>query len=205
MFITLEGLDGSGKSTLAQGLATRLEALGTSTLLTREPGAGEFGAKVRALLLDGADISDLAEVFLFLADRAEHGAHVIRPALDEGIVVICDRHADSTVVYQGYGRGLDVDQLRALNLIATAGLKPDVTLLLDLDVETSLARQQRADRLGSQSSTFFERVRNGFLTEAQREPLRWVLLDASRSQSEVLEQAWAALSSQPRFPFGSSR
>ncbi|MBS1709925.1 MAG: dTMP kinase [Armatimonadetes bacterium] len=193
VFVTLEGPEGAGKSTLARALASRLEASGVEVVVTREPGAGTFGAGVRRLLLEGEAMTPWAEVFLFLADRANHVATLVRPALERGAWVICDRHADSTVVYQGYARGLDIGELRRLNRLATGGLVPDKTLLLDLPVEIGLARVQDANRLDAESVDFHQRVRDGFLTEATLEPSRWVVIDADQTADAVAEAAWSSL------------
>ena len=199
MFVTLEGPEGSGKSTVVQMLAERLRGSGLDVLTTREPGAGEVGQAVRQILLHGESIEPLTELFLFLADRSEHVAKTVRPALARGQVVLCDRHADSTVVYQGYARGLDLARLRSLNELATGGLKPDLTLLLDLDVKTGIARTQDKDRLDNEPIEFHERVRAGFLAEADLEPGRWKVVDASRPLDEVVEECWKALTSHPLF------
>ncbi|MBS1717265.1 MAG: dTMP kinase [Armatimonadetes bacterium] len=189
MFITLEGPDGSGKSTLAKGLCAALQARGFSVVLTREPGEGEFGASIRSILLHGGDMSQKAELFLFLADRAEHVESFVKPALEAGKIVICDRYADSTVVYQGYARGLHLDLLRELNTFATTGLVPDLTLLLDLPPEVGISRVPEKNRLDSASADFHIAVRNGFLAEAKLEPGRFAVLDAMRSAEDVLAGA----------------
>jgi dTMP kinase len=194
MFVTFEGIDGAGKSTLIAGLAKHFEAANTPILITREPGAGALGAKIRELLLHGGDIVPEAELFLFLADRSQHVRAIIRPALAANITVLCDRYADSTVVYQGYGRDLDIPKLRDLNHTATGGLKPDLTFLLDLDIQASASRIQNADRLDQESMAFRERVRDGFLAEAGREPERWHILDATKSPGDLIAEAWARLS-----------
>lgn len=196
MFITLEGVEGSGKSTLAAALADRIAEHGLTANLTREPGEGAYGRAVRELLLHGQDLSPLSELFLFLADRSEHVARHLRPALARGEVVICDRYADSTIVYQGYGRGLDVAWLRELNATATGGLIPDLTLLLDLPPEAGLARLASADRLDREPIEFHRRVREGFLTEASREPERWRILDATESPTSIAEAAWRTVRDQ---------
>ncbi|MBX3111134.1 MAG: dTMP kinase [Fimbriimonadaceae bacterium] len=193
MFVTLEGPEGAGKSTLARSLAARLEAGGHEVVVTREPGAGPFGGGVRRLLLEGEAMTPWAEVFLFLADRADHVATLVRPALERGAWVVCDRHADSTVVYQGHARGLDIAELRRLNRLATGGLVPDRTLLLDLPAEVGLARVRDANRLDGESIDFHRRVREGFLAEAALEPTRWVVIDASQPATAVLDEAWASL------------
>ncbi len=189
MFVSLEGPEGAGKTTLLRGLDARLRQRGLRTLLTREPGAVLEG-RIRSLLLEGAGMDPKTELFLFLADRAEHAASVIRPALQERRVVLCDRHADSTVVYQGYGRGLDLEALRSWNRFATGGLRPDLTLLLDLPPDVGLARLKDRDRLDREPLEFHRRIREGFLAEARLEPDRWVVLDATQPPEGVLEQAW---------------
>jgi dTMP kinase len=193
MFVTLEGPEGAGKSTVLPALARALREGGREVVTTREPGAGEFGSAVRDLLLHGGDIEPLTELFLFLADRAEHVAKTVRPALARGAVVLCDRHADSTVVYQGYGRGLDLDQLRSLNSLATGGLVPDLTLLLDVPPEVGLARVSKGDRLDKEPLDFHKRVREGFLTEAEREPGRWRIIDASQPSESVAQDCLSAV------------
>jgi dTMP kinase len=193
MFVTLEGPEGAGKSTVLNSLAERLRLDGREVTTTREPGAGEVGTAVREILLHGNALEPLTELFLFLADRAEHVAKTIKPALAEGKIVLCDRHADSTVVYQGYGRGLEVKMLYELNAIATQGLRPNLTLLLDIDPVIGLRRTQKKDRLDSEPIEFHQRVREGFLTEARREPERWRVIDASRSPEEVADDCWASI------------
>lgn len=190
MFISFEGVDGSGKSTLIRAIERRLLERGSRVSVTREPGAGVLGQKLRAILLEGEPIGSRAELFLFLADRAEHMNTLIAPALAQGEFVLCDRHADSTVVYQGYGRGLEIQLLRDLNLIATGGVKPQMTFVLDLDVDAARERQLRPDRIGAEGRDFFQRIRQGFLDEAAHEPARFCVLDASQSPEHVAEQAW---------------
>jgi len=193
-FITIEGPDGAGKSTLAKGIAAAMEAEGHQVLITREPGDGPIGPSIRTILLEGGHLDPWTEVFLFLADRRQHCESVIRPALNAGTWVLCDRFADSTVVYQGYGRDLSVDLLRKLNKIATSGLEPGVTLLLDLPVEVGQARLADRNRLDNESIEFHERVRKGFLLEAIREPQRWRVLDATKSVDELVAEALVAIS-----------
>ena len=193
MFITLEGPEGAGKSTLAVGLSAAVENLGRKVLVTREPGAGDFGKKIRSLLLHGEAMESKAELFLFLADRSQHVARIVRPALADGSIVICDRHIDSTVVYQGYGRGMDLSQLRSLNQFATDGLTPDLTLLLDLDPSIGLARRTDRNRLDDESIQFHEKVRQGFLLEAAHAHGRFFTLDATRPPEEILAMATKAV------------
>ncbi|MCH8275616.1 MAG: dTMP kinase [Armatimonadetes bacterium] len=192
-FITIEGAEGAGKSTLARALADRLTADGRRVLLTREPGDGPIGPAIRATIMTDAPMDAWTEAFLFLADRRQHCEQVIRPALAEGRWVLCDRFADSTLVYQGYARDLDRDALQRLNRIAAFGLKPDLTLLLDLDPETGLNRLDIKDRLDREPVEFHRRVREGFLREASREPERWRIINAAEPPEALLEAAWTAL------------
>ncbi len=198
MFVTLEGPEGAGKSTLLRSLASALRGLGHSVVETREPGATEAGKAIRRLLLESGDVSARAELLLFLADRALHVEQVIKPALARGDCVLCDRYADSTVVYQGHARGLEVPKLKEWNGFATGGLVPDLTLLLDLEPEVGLARDTKGDRLDRESLEFHRKVRDGFLKEAYSDPKRWVVLDASRAPAEVLAEALAVLTSRKR-------
>ena len=197
MFVTLEGPEGAGKTTVLARLAARLEEQGHDVFMTREPGEGELGAAVRQALLHGGALEPLTELFLFLADRAEHVAKAIRPALARGEVVLCDRFSDSTVVYQGYARGLNVDQVRELNTLATGGLKPDLTLLLDVDASVGTTRAGGKDRLDKEPLEFHEKVRAGFLTEAKREEGRWRIVDASKGLDDVVQVCWELVSTHP--------
>ena len=195
-FISIEGPDGAGKSTLAKGLRDELQKRGTDCILTREPGDGPVGPQIRAILLEGADIDPWTEVFLFLADRRQHVEGLIRPALEQGQWVICDRYADSTIVYQGYGRDLDVGLLKKLNKIATAGLTPDKTLLVDLDPAVALNRitdERGKNRLDQEPLDFHRRVREGFLAEARLDPQRFIVLNGEQSPEAILENALEAI------------
>lgn len=192
MFITFEGPEGSGKSTAIQLIAEKLRSEGVTVLTTREPGAGDFGQQIRSMLLHGNSMPALSELFLFLADRANHVETIIRPALEAGAVVLCDRHADSTVVYQG-ARGLDKGMLRQLNSIATKGLVPDLTLLFDIEPSLGLSRIQDKDRLDREPLPFHEAVRQGFLDEMALAPDRWVKIDASASKETVFAHAWSTI------------
>lgn len=211
MFLTLEGVEGSGKSAVLAGLAHFLEARGHKPLLTREPGGSPLGNDLRPLLLrDGVKLDPLAELFLFQADRAQHVAEVIRPALASGSWVLCDRYADSTIAYQGYGRGLDLGLLRSLSDTATGGLWPDLTLLLDIDPEAGLARARRRNnelglsqaegRFEAEELAFHQRIRQGFLQLAAAEPKRYRVIDSSAPLEEVVRAAvqivetWGTLS-----------
>lgn len=193
MFITFEGPEGGGKSTLLRTLAAQLVAQGREVVCTREPGAGALGGEIRRWLLESESLDERAELFLFLADRSQHWSQLIAPALARGAVVLCDRHADSTVVYQGYARGHDLDLLRRLNALATQGHTPALTFLLDLDPAIGLGRA-KGDRMDREPLEFHQRVREGFLTESQRDPARWVILDASQPADQVAERAWQELS-----------
>ena len=190
LFITFEGGDGCGKTTQIKLLDEYLRSKGYQTLLTREPGSKGLGIKLREILLNyEGEVSPRAESFLFLADRAQHVDCIIKPALENGVIVLCDRHTDSTVAYQGYGRGLDLEQIHNLNNIATNGLKPDLTIVLDVDVETSQKRVgAEKDRMESAGIEFFERVRKGFLEIAKQEPERVKVVDSTQTIEEIHKQ-----------------
>lgn len=181
LFITFEGADGCGKTTQIELLDKYLREKGFETLLTREPGARGLGVKLREILLNyDGEVSPVAESFLFLADRAQHVDCIIKPALKEGKIILCDRHTDSTVAYQGYGRNLDLDRINYLNNIATIGLKPDLTIVFDIDVETSMLRVgKNKDRMESAGVEFFNRVREGYLDIAKKEPQRVRVINSS--------------------------
>lgn len=190
-FITLEGGEGTGKSTQAKRLADHLTGLGLEVVLTREPGGTPFADDVRALLLSGAHRGGpLAEALLFNAARADHLERIIRPSLAAGRWVICDRFADSTRAYQGAADGITSEVLDRLEAIVVADTRPDLTLVLDIDVATGLARAARrsgADAFEARELAFHERLRQGFLDIARLEPERCVLIDASGSQDEVAQ------------------
>jgi len=192
-FITLEGPEGCGKSTQARLLADALLERGVSVKLTREPGGDPVGEEIRKILLDGADhsVADRTEVLLYEAARAQHTESVIRPHLAQGCVVICDRFADSTVAYQGYGSGVDLDVIRRLNSFATGGLEPDMTFLIDIDTETGLKRQQEWNRMERKALNYHERVRQGFLREASLNPERITILDAMSDIETIHQQILA--------------
>lgn len=193
MFVTFEGPEGAGKSTALSVVAERLREAGMSVLTTREPGAGEVGKRIREILLHGGEISERSELLLFLADRANHVASVICPALAAGSIVLCDRYADSTLVYQGIARGLDRDFVEAGNRFATGGLRPGLTLLFDLPVALGLSRLATPDRLDSQPIEFHEKVRAGFLDLARADPSRWVVLDATLPRDKLAASALEAV------------
>lgn len=181
MFITFEGADGCGKTTQIKLIDEYLRSKGYKTLLTREPGSKGLGEKIREILLNyEGEVSSRCESFLFLADRAQHVDCIIKPALQEGTIVLCDRHTDSTVAYQGYGRGLDIEEIKKLNAIATGGLKPDLTIVFDVDIETSQSRiGKNKDRMESAGIEFFKKVREGFLEIAKEEPQRVKVINSS--------------------------
>lgn len=190
LFITFEGCDGCGKTTQIELLNKYLSDKGYKTLLTREPGAKGLGEKLREILLNyDGDVSPTCESFLFLADRAQHVDCIIKPALEDGKIILCDRHTDSTVAYQGYGRGLNLDRIHQLNTIATSGLKPDLTIVLDVDVETSMKRVgKEKDRMESAGIEFFKRVRQGFLEIAKNEPQRVKVINSSDTIENIHKQ-----------------
>ncbi len=193
-FITFEGPEGSGKTTQIALLASRLSAQGYDVLATREPGGTAIGDRVRALLLDAAhhEMHATTEVLLFSAARAQHVNQVIRPHLARGGVVLCDRYADSTLAYQGYGRQLDLPTLRVITTFATGGLWPDLTIYLDLPVEVGLQRKQAGyadewNRMEQQALAFHARVRAGYLAMAAAEPERWLVVDAAQTVEGIAE------------------
>lgn len=190
LFITFEGADGCGKTTQIKLLDEYLRQQGFNTLLTREPGSRGLGEKLREILLNyDGEVSSNCESFLFLADRAQHIDCIIKPAIKEGKIVLCDRHTDSTVAYQGYGRGLDIGQINYLNNIATNGIKPDLTIVFDIDIETSMQRVgTKKDRMESAGKEFFNRVRNGYLEIAKNEPQRVKVINSSDTIENIHKQ-----------------
>ncbi len=194
-FITLEGPEGSGKTTQMRLLAAWLQAAGADVLTTREPGGTRIGDSIRALLLDPlhTEMQPETEILLFSAARAQIVGQVIRPHLARGGIVLCDRFADSTLAYQGYGRRLPLDTLRQITAFATGNLLPDLTICLDLPVEEGLRRKQGGDqtewnRMEREQLTFHERVRQGFLALARAEPGRWLVVDATQPVDAVQAQ-----------------
>lgn len=187
IFITFEGIDGSGKTTAMERVAKDLAEEGFEVVMTREPGATELGKKIREVLLNyDGEVSDECEKFLFLADRAWHVNSVIKPALKEGKIVLCDRYTDSTLAYQGFGRGGNVDELEALNNSATGNLKPDLTLLFDLDIEIALERAgKNKDRMESAGVEFFSRTKRGYLELARRNSSVIKVINAENSKETV--------------------
>ena len=193
MFITLEGPDGGGKTTQASLLAEFLRQRGCDVVATREPGGTAIGDQVRAILssLDNTAMHPRTEILLFQASRAQHVEQIIRPHLAKGGIVVCDRYADSTLAYQGYGHQVDLERLRLIVDFATGGLKPDLTLLLDIDVEEGLRRRTNSgewNRLDAYALAFHRRVRQGYFELARQEPGRWVTVDAGRPEELVQEE-----------------
>ncbi len=189
LFITFEGADGSGKTTQLNKVKTFLENKGYDVVVTREPGALETGKKIREILLHASEpVADRCEMFLFLADRAQHVETFIKPALIEGKIVLCDRHTDSTIAYQGYGRNQDIELLKSLNKIAVNEIVPDLTLLYDVSTKTALARVgSDKDRMESAGIEFHTKVRNGYLELQKENPQRIKLINANNSIETVFE------------------
>jgi len=192
MFITLEGPEGSGKSTQIKRLAKRLESMGYPVITTREPGGTPIGDQIRQVLvrMENKELHPRTEILLFLAARAQLVEQLIKPALQDGKIILCDRYGDSTLAYQGYGHGLDLEKLRQMLGFATDRLMPDLTILLDLDVKAGLMRKKAEDewnRLDAYEVMFHERVRKGYLQLASEEPERWRIVDASQDIDTVQE------------------
>ena len=190
LFISFEGIDGVGKSTQIDLLEKHLGELGRKTLRTLEPGGTELGVEIRHLLLHRkGEVAPRAEALLYAADRAHHVATKVRPALESGTDVLIDRYLDSSVAYQGAGRDLDATEVRNLSLFAVQGLLPDLTILLDLDAQASLARRaktgQEPDRLEREKVEFFEAVRQGYLSLAAAEPKRFFVVDANQTIEQM--------------------
>ena len=195
LFITVEGIDGCGKSTQLNLLAEYLRAKGYDVVFTREPGCKGLGEGIRNMLLNyDGEVSNACEKFLFLADRAQNIDTIVKPAVNAGKIVLCDRHIDSTLAYQGYARGADLEELRRLNDIATSGFKPDLTFVFDISVDTSLQRVgKEKDRMESEDRSFFERVRNGYLELAKNYPDRIKLINSECSIDEIFVQVRSAV------------
>ncbi|WP_027722921.1 dTMP kinase [Maridesulfovibrio zosterae] len=200
MFITFEGIEGTGKTTQIKLIKAFLEGAGHTVDVTLEPGGSRIGKELRKILLnmDSTDLTGESELFLYLADRAQHVSQTIRPAIEAGKVIISDRFADSTIVYQGYGRGLDPKLLRELNDVAVSGCWPDLTILLDIDPEMGLKRamtrnlqenkMQEEGRFEAESLEFHNRVREGYLTWAALNHERFFVVDAAQTPDEIFEQ-----------------
>lgn len=196
LFITFEGADGCGKTTQIKLLKDYLESKGYEVVTTREPGGKGLGETIREILLNyDGEVSNRCESFLFLADRAQNIDIIVNPAVNQGKIVLCDRHTDSSVAYQGYGRGLDIEEIKTLNNLATGGRKPDLTLVFDVDIQTSMARVgSEKDRMESAGQEFFNRVRNGYLELAKQEPDRIKVIDSTKSIEEVQKSVIAIIS-----------
>ncbi len=198
LFITFEGGEGCGKSVQARALYRKLSKLAIPVVLTHEPGVTSLGKNIGRWLkwAQDTDISPLTELLLFNASRAELINEVIKPALESGKVVICDRYADSTTAYQSYGRGLDLETVKAVNYAATGGLKPNLTVLLDISAEEGLGRKraERQDRFEGEDIAFHQRVRGGYLKLAASEPERWLVIDASQSKEKITQIVWQKVS-----------
>ncbi len=194
-FIVFEGGDGSGKSTQARSLSQRLVRRGIPVLLTREPGGTPAGESIRRWLKGQRNFQPMSELLLFEAARAQLVGSVIRPGLDGGTTVICDRYTASTVAYQGYGRGLDLSRILQLNEMATGGLVPDLIVLLDLPPQVGLSRRGAAgtDPFESAPEEFQQKVRKGYLSQAAQDPERWLVLDGIRPQRELSREIWAKI------------
>ena len=198
LFITFEGGEGSGKSIQSKELNRRLSQLIIPALLTFEPGGTPFGKKLGRWLkwAQGCDISPITELLLFNASRSQLVAEVIKPNLEGGKVVISDRYADSTTAYQGYGRGLDLEVVKAINNAATKGLKPDLTILLDISAEKGLARKKgkRKDRFEQEDMAFHRRVRDGYHKLAADDPERWLVVNGEQSKRKIAQIIWQRVS-----------
>lgn len=195
-FITFEGADGSGKTTQIAKIKDYLEKKGEKCILTREPGGSDLGNKIREILLhyDG-EVDSLAELLLYMADRAQHVKEVILPALNTGLTVLCDRYTDSSVAYQGYARGLDIERIIELNKIATDGIVPDLTIVFDVETEVAMQRVGATkDRLEQEGIEFHKKLRNGYLDLAKRFPERIKVVNSNLSIEEVFEQVKNLLS-----------
>ena len=204
-FVTFEGIEGCGKSTQLKRVAEALRSRRISFAATEEPGGSGIGRKIRSLLLNRSqvEISPEAELLLFMADRAQHIQEMIRPALEQNRFVLCDRFADATVAYQGFGRGLDIPLINRLNRFACGDLKPDLTFLFDLPVEIGLTRATarmagekpalREDRFESEALEFHRRVRDGYLRLATKDAKRFRIIDAAQSIDRVYAQVWSEI------------
>ncbi len=186
VFVAFEGGDGAGKSTQIRLLSEALQLSGHDVLVTREPGGTEVGSAIRQVVLHGEHVDARAEALLFAADRAHHVATLIRPALQRGAVVLCDRYLDSSIAYQGVAREMEPQEISDLSMWATRGLLPDLTVLLDVSAEQGRVRRGAVhDRVESEDDTFHDRVRQGFLSLATQSPERYLVLKASRSKQQL--------------------
>lgn len=189
LFITFEGADGCGKTTQIELVKKYLDEKNIENIITREPGGSELGVHLRKILLHyDKPVSNIAETFLYLADRAQHIEYTIKPALVEGKIVLCDRHTDSTLAYQGYGRNQNIDEIRNLNKIVTNGTIPDLTIVFDIDSKIAQERLgNEKDRLEAEGLEFHKKLRFGYLEIAKKEPERIKVIDASKSIDDVFK------------------
>ena len=198
LFITFEGGEGSGKSSQAKSLYGRLKRRGIPVILIHEPGSTTLGQRISRLLkwAHNTEISPLSELLLFNAARSQLVSRVIKPALEQGKVVICDRFADSTLAYQSFGRGLSLDTVKQINGLACQGVQPDITFLLDIPVEAGLSRKDKnkPDRFEKEPLAFHKKVRQGYLELAQREPERFLVIDARKPKGEIAARIWQRVS-----------
>jgi dTMP kinase len=196
MFITFEGLDYSGKTTQAKLLVDRLKQIEKEVVFLREPGGTKISEKIRDILLDNRhlELNQKAELFLFSAARTQLVSEIILPALQRKALVICDRFYDSTTAYQGYGRGLNLHDVETVNMIATSGTIPDLTLLVDIEIDEIMRRRRTAglseDRMESSGNQFYEKTRRGYLMLAQKEPKRFLCINGMRSVQEIHNEIW---------------
>lgn len=197
-FIVFEGVEGAGKSVQAGLLASHLREQGHPVLVTREPGGTRIGEQIRAITHNqkNVDLDARAEAYLMAASRSQHVTEIIEPALEEGKVVVCDRFVDSSIAYQGYGRGLGADTIRDLNHLAVNGAVPDLTILLNVPVEVGLARREgsvKKDRMDLQQKDFYQRVHQGYLELAKSAPAQYVVIDATAPLEAVASKVWEAV------------
>lgn len=192
MFISFEGAEGAGKTTQISILKNYLETKGFEVIVTRQPGGTDLGKSIRTLILDPEQPdkpSAIAELFLYMADRGHNVETLIKPSLEQGKIVICDRYTDSTIAYQGFGRNIDIEKLEVLNNIATTSLKPDITFVLDLPVEEGIKRvikrDSKLDRIESEKIEFHQKVRNGFLYLAEKEPNRVKVINSLKPIEDI--------------------
>jgi dTMP kinase len=203
LFISLEGIEGTGKTTQAKLLSERLISNGFYVIVTQEPGGTVIGQRIREILLlpEHEEMSYIAELLLYYADRAQHLSEKIIPALNKGMIVITDRFSDSTIAYQGYGRGIDISLISSIDSIATGDIRPDITLIFDLDVEIGLGRNRdinKVDRLELETIDFHKKVREGFIEIAKKEPKRVRMINAALSIEQAHEEAWKLVSERIR-------
>ena len=198
-FVTLEGPEGAGKTTQLKQLSKQLDVLGIDHIVTRDPGGTPLGRQIRRILLNPENpVNPMSELLLYQADRAQHVGEVIMPALKEGKLVLCDRYTDSTMAYQGYARGIDFEIIEDLNQVATGGLRPELTILFDLESSEGLSRLHPGghDRLEREAIVFHHKVRDGYHQLVKKEPQRWKTIDASKPMTTVQTELRKVLSEQ---------